>query len=402
MYLIDQQIERTAELLASSGLTKRTLTTREEVEELLFGALDEDPPNQVILLRSLGGEIIYQNRTADIFKLSLPLATAPTLAEIGGHQLRFFTYPFPRQQVILQVGLILDQRSISWEGIKWRILGFSILAVLAFVILAVLLTNYLLRPMKELALYFRFQASEGAQQVPMPSLVKESDEFRQLGEAVQTVTERWQELLSHHSSILARLIHEIRTPMTIIRNKLEFMGEKNGALESVPEILEELSHVENLTQEFMAWSKLEYSATSEPQLHAIPARAFVEGLACVKRGTENLVTNFDLGATDKFFAKPEHFRLILENLLDNAQKYGTSGKPIHLNLCAGGIEVRSYGDPVPESVLKKLGRPFNRGTELPGSTGLGLANVVSVCKKYNWSLSIHRENEENVFRLAVR
>ena len=186
------------------------------------------------------------------------------------------------------------------------------------------------------------------------------------------------------------MVHEIRTPLTVIRNRLEGIeGEK------VKEALTELDHIEALTAEFASWAKIEYSLPSDPGLHAIAAAAFITDLGCVKASGAKLEIRAQAGT--KLFAKPEHLRVVLENLLANAQKHGKP--PIHFTLENSWFEVRSVGAPIPEAVKENIGRPFNRGEASSGS-GLGLANVLSICRKYGWKFEYRHENDENAFRVS--
>lgn len=400
MRLIDQQIERTVSVLLSSDLSAEALASREELEDLIFNALDEDPPNQIIVLRDNEGHLLYQNNTADSLDIELPQEKSFSMVKEEGHRIRYLTYQIPGRPVVLQVGLVLDQRELSWHRIRWQLLALFAVVALTFIALSVFLTNYLLRPVKQLALYFEHAALNPEQQKSMPTLTQNSTEFRLLAEAVRKLTDRWQNLLLHHSSMLARLIHEVRTPLTIIRNKIEMIQSGRGSPQALAqEAVDELTHLQNLTEDFTAWTKLEYSMPSDPGIHAISVRTFVESLSAIKQGPANLRLDFHVDESAKIFAKPEHLRLIIENFLKNAIRYGDPKESIALRFDEHSFEIRSYGAPVPAAVTENLGRPFNRGGDHPGSTGIGLANILSICKKYNWRLEYRREAEENVFRV---
>lgn len=390
MQLIDQQIDRTISVLASSRLSRAALSSSEKAADFIFETLEDDPPNQVILLRRLDGSIFYRNELAETLGLALPAAPGMQSIEVENHRLRYLTYPLPDKGVILQVGLVLDQREVSWDRIIGKTFIFSLLVMLAFIALAAVLTNYLLRPVRELALYFKYQALESTEPFSLPPKAVDSPEFRLLGATIQSVSERWRELLLQHSSMMARLVHEIRTPLTILRNKLEPLA----ADAPVKEALGELDHMESVTRDFMNWSKLEYSLPADTELHAIPLQSFVEKLGCVISRRERLKLEFHLDPAQKIFAKPEHLRLICENLIENACRYGEG--EILVAVSAADFSVSSRGQAVPEAVTAQLGKPFNRGGEASG-TGLGLANVVSLCKKYGWTLAYQRLGEANVF-----
>lgn len=387
--LIDQQIDRTISELASTPLSKEVLSSQQKTEGLIFDTLDEDPPNQAILLRGADGKILYRNELAESLGLDLPAKEGRASLTTEGHKIRYITYRPASQPVAIQVGLVLDQREISWSHVIWRMLFFSAVVTLLFILLAAWLTGYLLRPIVELARFFRHSALE-PEEIPPPAIVNSSREFRFLSDTIQQVSGRWRNSLAEHSSLMARMVHEIRTPLTVIRNRLEGM---EGA--KVKEALGELEHIEALTGEFASWARIEYSLPSDPSLHAIPAVAFLGDLACVQSSRVEAQLRAQPGT--KLFAKPEHLRVVVENLLANAEKHGQP--PILFTLEDGWFEVRSRGAPIPESVRENIGRPFNRGDSSAGS-GLGLANVFSICRKYGWRFEHRHESGENVFRVS--
>jgi signal transduction histidine kinase len=387
--LIDQQIDRTVSELASTPLSKEVLSSQQKTEGLIFDTLDEDPPNQAILLRGLDDKILYRNELAESLGLDLPPRGSRASVTVDGHKIRYMTYRPASQPAVIQVGLVLDQREISWSHAIWRILFFSALVTVLFILLAAWLTGYLLRPIVELARFFRHSALE-PEDIPPPAIVNSSREFRFLSDTIRQVSGRWRNSLAEHSSLMARMVHEIRTPLTVIRNRLEGL---DGA--KVKEALSELEHIEALTAEFASWAKIEYSLPSDPGLHAIPAAAFIGDLACVKSGQARVEIRAQAGT--KLFAKPEHLRVVLENLLNNAQKHGRP--PVHLTLEDGWFEVGSCGAPIPDAVKENMGKPFNRGEGSSGS-GLGLANIFSICRKYGWKFEYRYEGGENIFRVS--
>jgi signal transduction histidine kinase len=394
--LIDQQIESTMSVLASSNLSEAALSDLEKTEDIIFENMDDVPPNQIILLRRLDGSVIYKNDVAKEIGITLPITKDMELLEIQGNRVRWLTYKPAGKPIYIQVGLVLDQRNIYWKDIIWRISILALLVMAIFVTLATFLTSYLLRPVKELALYFRYQTIDTEAKYVPPRIVADSPEFMLLSEAVEMVTLRWKESLVQTTSVMARLMHEIRTPLTVLRNRLESLkaGPSSGG-KKLDEALEEMDHIEALSHDFMTWTKLEYSLADDLGLHAIAFLDFISKLACVHQ--EGVELSAEVDASYKVFAKQEHLRIILENLLENARRHGIAGKKITLAVDRDGFEVRNFGDRPPERVIQNLGKPFNRGEG--SGTGLGLANVVSLAKKYGWNVIYRRDGEVNVFRI---
>ncbi|HRO67549.1 MAG TPA: ATP-binding protein, partial [Pseudobdellovibrionaceae bacterium] len=80
----------------------------------------------------------------------------------------------------------------------------------------------------------------------------------------------------------------------------------------------------------------------------------------------------------------------LRNLAENALKYSPADRPVRMVVRAGEVVVRDEGKGLPRKVRAHLGTPFNRGSTKgaeAGSSGLGLALVEAVCRRYHWAFS---------------
>lgn len=83
----------------------------------------------------------------------------------------------------------------------------------------------------------------------------------------------------------------------------------------------------------------------------------------------------------------------LENLLNNAQKYGKPGAPIDVNVSEGNgrvvLSVRNQGKPIPKEEFEAIFQQFVRakasGESTTGSWGLGLPYVRSVAQSHGGS-----------------
>jgi signal transduction histidine kinase len=92
--------------------------------------------------------------------------------------------------------------------------------------------------------------------------------------------------------------------------------------------------------------------------------------------------------------------VILTNLLNNAVKYSSAGKPVHLSLRREGddavIKVCDQGIGIPAADQKELFKSFHRGTnvgDVPGS-GLGLTIVNRCLRLHGGSISFESVERE--------
>jgi signal transduction histidine kinase len=89
----------------------------------------------------------------------------------------------------------------------------------------------------------------------------------------------------------------------------------------------------------------------------------------------------------------------LENLLNNAQKYGDADKPIEVNVSDSNgraiVSVRNQGKPIPPGELDAIFQQFVRSSDAGASTtaswGLGLPYVRSVAKSHGGSVVVYSD-----------
>lgn len=174
--------------------------------------------------------------------------------------------------------------------------------------------------------------------------------------------------------------HELKTPIAGVRALLQTL--EMGAVpeerekEFLQRGLQEIDRLEHLAETILMWQR---SVASVSKLTSAPvdARRLVEDVLehRVRTGvTEQIEVSSLPSAT--VLADGDAFRVILENLLDNARKYGAGRVELKGELTPGAwqLSVRDGGQGFPSEEASRLFDPFRR-TKHQGMThgsGLGL------------------------------
>lgn len=107
---------------------------------------------------------------------------------------------------------------------------------------------------------------------------------------------------------------------------------------------------------------------------------------------------------------PTALERALENLLDNAQKYGDPDTPIHIHVGAGNeravISVRNQGKPIPpgefEAIFQQFVRSKDAAESPTGSWGIGLPYVRTVAQSHGGSAVVFSDADSGtVFVIDV-
>ena len=178
--------------------------------------------------------------------------------------------------------------------------------------------------------------------------------------------------LAERVQILAAISHDLQTPITRMRLRLDLMDPS----ETQERLVQDLRAMEHLVREGVTYARTLHGSAEAPA--RVDIDALLDSLSYDYRdGGTPIVVEGKVGAPIE--TRPQALRRILTNLIDNAIKFGGDAE-VTVSRELGGnlaIVVLDRGPGIPEAELERVMQPFyrletsrNRGT---GGTGLGLA-----------------------------
>lgn len=238
------------------------------------------------------------------------------------------------------------------------------------------------------------------------------DDFDQLGETLNRMLARNEELIETVRRVSDNVAHELRTPLARLLAQLEqlqHIEEDEGSRElrsvSLGLAVGEAKRLHRIFDALLRISRLEsgrhVAGLRNVALSDLLADAaeFHQPEALRKGMTLSVEAPADLRAT----IDPDLVFQAISNLLDNAFKYGTAGGKVELSAVRGDdlitLSVRDDGPGLPADERQRITERFFRGSRavgLPGE-GLGLSLVAAIAKQHGAVLSI----EDNHPGLAV-
>ncbi len=179
--------------------------------------------------------------------------------------------------------------------------------------------------------------------------------------------------------VLQFTTHELKTPIAGVRALLQSL-----AIGSIPEPdvqrllkqgVSECNRLEHMAEAILAFQRAVSKANARLEVHEV--HGLLDPIFSRRSRTfpDEVVHKRLVPGEHKLKVDPDAFRVIVENLLDNARKYGASEKGVELSETVQGddytLSIRDYG--LGFDAKAPLFEPFARGTHgaLPGS-GLGL------------------------------
>ncbi len=231
--------------------------------------------------------------------------------------------------------------------------------------------------------------------------------LRLLGQRLDWLRAELKELNEQKQQFLRHISHELKTPLTAIREATELLNDGIGG--TLTEQQAEITHIlkdNTIRLQRMIENLLNYTKLESIQLKLHLQQISLADLAARVIGAHELsIRNKQLAIETKFnvdqvTADHEKLTIIMDNLISNAVRY--SPELGHIKICAGEdknrfiIEVIDNGPGLDKADQDKLFSPFYRGTHLHksliSSSGLGLAITKDLVEAHDGSIELAPSN----------
>jgi signal transduction histidine kinase len=253
-------------------------------------------------------------------------------------------------------------------------LGLRLAIILAACLVAVRLAT---RPVMTLGRAAR-ELGENLNAPPMRE--SGSEEIRAAARAFNHMQRKLQTFVEERTRMLAAVSHDLKTPITRMRLRAEQIPDVT-LREKFEHDLHEMEELVSGTLDFMRNLEMEKS-----ERLAVDLNAMLESIVEDRQEAGQPVTL--AGETAKpVLAYPQAIKRCVENLIDNAIKYGAAAR-IELSQSenATSIAVKDSGPGIPDAELEKVFEPFyrleasrNRDT---GGSGLGLSIARNIARAH--------------------
>jgi two-component system sensor histidine kinase GlrK len=389
---------------AGADLARVHASFRQVAQDLLQLPLEED--QLAALKRTMAQEqelhaLLAGARRPDRRKVA---ALAAELADNASEVLAISTRVADREVMRLRA----DAESVQRQLVLLVI--FSTAVALG---LALALTRHIARPIAELDGAIR---QLGGADFSQPIAVRGPEDLRTLGERLDWLRRRLVELEDEKNRFLRHLSHELKTPLTALREGAELLHDEVGGPLLEPQrrvvsIMKDNSiKLQRLIEELLDYQRALHAAAAL-QLRPVSLRTVVQEamraheLAAQAKGLDIAVEAQN--ATVR--ADPEKLRSIVDNLIGNAVKFTPAGGKVAVLARASGdeavIDVIDSGPGVPAEERESIFDSFFRGRAKAGArvegSGLGLAIAREFVEAHGGRISVLAEERGAHFRVAL-
>ena len=283
-------------------------------------------------------------------------------------------------------------------------------------ILGFFLSSYFLKPVKVLRDTMDTIRKNPQSSIKAPEL-HSKDELADLSEIFNEMMARMRRYIEQQEQFVQDVSHELRTPVAIIQGHLELLerwGKDDPEVlnESLAASLQEISRMKMLVQEMLDLSRAEqvdvqyYDKTSMAK----------EVVYQIFNNFKLLYPDFHFTLDDELHEEEEiriyrnHLEQILIIILDNAVKYSTKRKEVHISMDRSPrfleLAIQDFGEGIPQTELDRIFDRFYRVDKArsrnQGGNGLGLAIAKQLLDSYKGKIIAESAvGHGTIFRLYI-
>lgn len=290
--------------------------------------------------------------------------------------------------------------SNSMDALK-DVLINSLMRLTALVVLVIFLILMvwavtIIHPLNQIRNYImRIKDGEDAKLI-----VHRNDEVGALANALVDMQEELKKQEKIKEDMIHNISHDLKTPIATIKSYGESIKDgiyPYGTMEkSVDVIIENAERLEKKVYSLLYMNRVEYLISQENGEKSINMKEVVQyvvqNIQLIKPEIQIEMILDDI----IFDGSEEPWRIVVENILENALRYAQSKIVIHLNEVEG-LTIANDGPKMDEERIKTLFKPYEKGAG--GNFGLGLSIVFKVVNAYGYHICGENTTNGVIFKI---
>ncbi|WP_429249989.1 ATP-binding protein [Paraburkholderia sp. GAS333] len=402
----DARIAELAQILALLDqhnlitLANARIDVREEEKGGEPGAndLDDDdslPRDALFQVRNANGDILAGSpplHALNAWDLPVPPVSGARDITLGGQMYHSFTLRDTALGHTVRVFEPANTRSDLVSGVASRIARPTLVALPLLALLVWFSIGWSLAPLKVLSNAIRSRDIHRMEPVDIGHV---PTEVRPLVDAINLMLSRLLNALERERAFTADAAHELKTPLAAIKVQAQVaLAEPDTALQrlAMQRVVQGVDRSARLAEQLLLLARLDV----QEKLSAVPLKPATVAknalLANERNAQQKSISVMLMGdMRAEIYAEPVLIGILLDNLLDNAIKYGRTGGNIEVAVQHADdrvqVTVRDDGPGVAADDLARLTNRFFRatGNQATGS-GLGLSIVARIAEHFGASL----------------
>ena len=321
------------------------------------------------------------------------------------------------QNIIERGDQLIDREIVAMGETAARAQRITFWQMLALVPVALLLaagfTVLIARPIRQIDTAIRRM---GGGDFSVPVGVSGPRDLQLLGRRIEWLRHRLRELEQQKNRFLRQVSHELKTPLTALREGSELLSEEAlGKLtpeqQEVAGILRANSiELQRLIEDLLSYGAAEFHRSAlrftQVDVQRVVARVLDDQNLALRARALRILPHVDDITLE---ADPEKLRIMLDNLLSNAVKFSPEQGAVEIDVRSDGehmvLDVADAGPGIPPVERERVFDPFYRGRSVGAGalrgSGIGLSVVRDYAQAHGGTVEVVDEPQRPGARLRV-
>ncbi|MBS3972242.1 MAG: HAMP domain-containing histidine kinase [Erysipelotrichia bacterium] len=364
-------------------------------EELLYGAND---PNIIHVIFTHDGNVVTSNNLplisnqlfGEIKSLALEQTTGTQdyISE-SDHRKLLFTITRIDQDTAIMTAISNNYRDEFKTSLLNNTVNILVTVTGVLFLLLMAWVATIIRPLNQIRSYV--EKRRLGQDVHLN--IDRDDEIGDLAKALVAMNVEVKRAYEQKEEMIHNISHDLKTPIATIRSYSESILDgvyPYDTLEkSVEVILQHAQRLESKVKGLLTLNRVDYVSKDPTMMVSIDMKKVVEDAILsmkVIRPEIKIEMNIE---SHTFFGIEEPWRILCENLIDNALRYAQT--KIVIKVKGKTLEVFNDGEPIEAERIHRLFIPYEKGKN--GNFGLGLAIVKKIANTFNCTVSAKNHKE---------
>ncbi|WP_158965477.1 two-component system sensor histidine kinase EnvZ [Paraglaciecola sp. L3A3] len=233
----------------------------------------------------------------------------------------------------------------------------------------------------------------GKGQVPSPLKEEGACELIAVTGAFNQMSKGIKQLEKDRALLTAGISHDLRTPLTRIRLASEMLPDSQDWIKEG--IVHDIEDMNDIIDQFIDYVRQDQQEVLEEG----NINDLINDAVQARNIEENHNIKLKLAPLPKILIRRVALRRVLENLIENAFRYGSNN--IEISTCHDkkkqkvSFSIRDFGPGIPEENMESLFEPFTQGDKARGSlgSGLGLAIIKRIVSMHSGTVSLKNHSD---------
>jgi signal transduction histidine kinase len=233
-----------------------------------------------------------------------------------------------------------------------------------------------------------------SQRIPISN---SGDELDELGQTLNGMLDRIENLLSSVRHVSTGIAHDLRTPLARLRNRLEGLRASVSSESQGAGLDQAMAEIDTILQTFTSMLRLAEveSGSLKDRLKPVDLSMLLSQIVDAYRPLleeSNGQLELDVKPGLTVLGDAGLLQQLLANLLENSLQHAGPAASVHLSAACHKkqlwLEVADRGPGIPETQRQRALQPFERLGDGAGSSGFGLALVAAIARLHDAELQL--------------